>query len=308
MSRRTGGREAKAEPKLNRYSHAQPPQQVLAPPKIKYDEPIAPEDLAITCDVSGGEATGKSHFARTWPGGLGWIETPPEWGKADVILNKFRTLYNDDKIVKLKRVATFDDIRQVCRALIADDDIKTIVIDSGTHLRPLAGIEWCEEEGKDSVYPTTNWQYPNMKIDQLIAEVKRGQKHLVITNRLHDEWVGDASTGRQVRHGHKPFTYDFHVVIQLVFGIRPKVGGTACKSHRFGRVHKNAFWGIDEDTNLNYGKPYLFKATYNGIMEELANPWGPHPVQDSLDVCFNEAKALFEPSAAKPKTETKLRR
>lgn len=309
MATRTGGRAAKGTKKVApQLRHVLPPQQVLAPPNVKYDKPISKADLAMCMDVCGAESMGKSHFAATCPGGLGWIETPQEWGKADVIIDKFRTLYNDDKVIKLKRISSFDDIRQTCRALSADDEIRTIIIDSGTHLRPLAGIEWCIEEGKTAVFPTTMWQYPNQKIDQMIAEVRQSKKNLVITNRLHDEWVGETTTGKQIRHGHKPFTYDFHIGFEFVWGIRDRAGKVHCKSHRFGRVYKNAFWGVDEDTLLNYGKPYLFKTTYQGMVEELVEPWGEGvPVQDTLDVCAAQACALFEPEAAKPAVKKTVR-
>lgn len=291
-----------------------PTQSRIAPVKVKYDTPIPPEKLRFNIDVCGAEASGKSHFARTFgvTGGICWLETPPEWGKADVILNKFKHVYNDDAIVKLKRVKTFDDIRQVARDAIADDEISTVVIDSGTHIRSLAAKEWMAEEsarkGKEvkAVYPSTQWQYPNMKIDDVISEIKEGNKFLVVTNRLHDEWIGDDSTGRQIRHGHKSFTYDFHIVLEIVWGIRNRAGKVFCKDHRFARVMKNASWGIDEDTNMNYGKPYLFNVTYKGVVEELLVPWGPHHVRDSLNKCAEEAVALFDPpKVEKPKAKKK---
>ena len=309
MSRRTSsggtrGATPKKDEKLSRYSHVEPPPVTTVAPRVKYDTPVPISALGLCVDVCGGAASGKSHFAYTFPGGLGWIETPPEWGKVDVLVNKFQKLYKDDKLIKIKRIESFDDIRQTLRAMMLDDEIRTIVIDSGTHLRPLAGVEWCKEEGKSSVFPSTNWQFPNTKIDQLIAEVKRSNKNLVITNRLHDEYIGDSSTGRQIRHGHRPFTYDFHIGFEFVRGLRDKSGKLFCKDHRFGRVYKNAFWDVDGDTNLNYGKPYLFNTTYDGMMAELFEPWGSGvPVVDSYNVCVEQARALFDPKPVAKKVK-----
>ena len=282
-----------------------PAQAALSAPTrpVTYDTPI--EDISYTVDICGPEGSGKSHFARTHPGDIVWIETPPEWGKFDVLDQKFRTMYKDETVVKLKRVEVFDDIRQTLRAAILDDSVRTIVIDSGTHLRPMAGDEWCQEQGRKAVYPPTEWQYPNQKIEDLIGEVKRGNKILVVTNRLHDEYIGETTTGRQVRHGHKSFTYDFHLSLEIVDGLRGGLGGTG-KTHlehlKFGLVKKSSFWGVEKGTNLNYGKPYLFDISYNGVLNELVKPWGPHLTYESYDKCVEEAMALYGPPKEEKKT------
>lgn len=260
---------------------------------FSYDTPIEPEDLRFTLDITGTEAMGKSHVGATFPGDIAWIETPEEWGKTDPLINKFKYVYKDPKKIYLKRVKTFDDIRQTVASAGADPEVSTIIIDSGTEIRRLAAEEWMREENRKAVFPTTEWQWPNQKIENLIHDIKETGKYIVVTNRKKDEWIGDNTTGRLIRDGYKWITYDFHVVLDLQWGLRGGTQGSGkleLKDYKFAKVKKNGFWGVDEDTNLNYGKPYLFNVTFNGIVEELLKPWGPHPVSETFDKCVEEAK------------------
>lgn len=249
----------------------------------------------FTLDVTSGEGLGKSHLARTFQGAIVWIETPPEAGKSDIVLNKFRKQYGDETKVYFKRALNFNDIRQAIRFGINNPEVKTIVIDSGTHLRRLAAAEWLQETGKNAVHPPTQWQWVNRKIDDAVGEVKKAQKYLVITNRLKNEWIGDSTTGRKIRAGYDPFTYDLHIVMEIVWGLTdPNTGRVHYKERKFAKVTKNAFWGIDEKTNRNYGKPYLFQVDFEGIQKELLKPWGKGvPAGKEFETCLAEAKSLI---------------
>jgi hypothetical protein len=271
----------------------QPRTRKPEPPRTPFSYDEISEKDGYSLDITGAEGMGKSHVARTFEGGFAWADTE---NKADPILKKFRDVYHDTKVVKLKRIKTFDDIRQLVEGAVIDPDISTIVIDSGTHLRPLAAEEWCKENGKDAVYPPTNYAYVNRKIDKVFNLAKDSGKYLVITNRLKDEWIGETTTGRMIRAGYTAFTYDLHLVMQIVWGLTdPKTGRTYFPEYKFARVDKNAFWGIDEQTNLNFAKPYLFEVSFEGIKKELLEPWGKGvPVGKEFETLMEEAKAIVE--------------
>jgi hypothetical protein len=255
---------------------------------FSYDDPRIGQ--AFATDISGAEKSGKSHFGFTYPGDIGIIETPPEFGKSDPLIEKFHSLYDPKKVFKLKRLMEWSDLSPTIDSMGRDPDIRTVIIDTGTHLRQMAAKHWMAENNRKAVFPTTEWQHINKMIDEQVCKVKKANKYLVVTNRLHDEWIGDNATGRQIRHGHEPFLYDFHLILEIVWGIRDKLAKKYFEDYKFAQVKGNAFWGIDTSTNMNYGKPYLFNISYQGVCDELLKPWGPYPVATSLQKCIDEAK------------------
>ncbi len=214
----------------------------------KYDEI---SDASFFCaDICGREGTGKSHFARTFPGDFIWVETPPEFGKASKLLRKFKYVYKDTSNVDLKQAHTFHDIRLCVEDALRRPEIQTIVIDSGSDLRMMAGKEWMMEESKRknkvirAVHPPTQWQYPNAKIDALISSIKEAEKYLVVTNRMKDEYINDNSTGKKIRKGHDPLTYNLHFTLEIRNGVQDSSWKRHLDGHHFALVHKNFKWGV----------------------------------------------------------------
>lgn len=154
---------------------------------VSFDE--FPNDGIFTLDVCGDEGLGKTHFACTFPKPL--IIGDTEY-KAYTTASKFEG-------VLWKRVGTFDDFRQLVYHAIDNDDIRTVVIDSGGDLVQLAGSEWNAETGKNYRFPISNYGNAYDKIDELVLELEEARKYFVSTSRLKDEWIQDVSTGRRIR-------------------------------------------------------------------------------------------------------------
>ena len=154
---------------------------------VSFDE--FPNDDIFTLDVCGDEGLGKTHFACTFPKPL--IIGDTEY-KAYTTASKFEG-------VLWKRVGTFDDFRQIVYHAIDNDDIRTVVIDSGGDLVQLAGLEWNSETGKNYRFPISNYGNAYDKIDELVLELEEARKYFVSTSRLKDEWIQDVSTGRRIR-------------------------------------------------------------------------------------------------------------
>ena len=64
------------------------------------------------------------------------------------------------------------------------------------------------------------------------------------------------------------------ISVEIVYGIRDSATGKInFPNYRFARVEKNNFFLSDQVRMLNFMKPYLFDVSFEGICEELLNPW-----------------------------------
>jgi len=228
---------------------------------ISYDE--LPDDKVFTLDISGEKGVGKTHLACSFPKSLAIADT--EY-KAYTVAKKF------DNIL-WKRVENFADVRSLVQDALDNDDIKTVVVDSGADLVAMAGLEWNAETGKNYRWPISNYGHAYDKVDELILPLEENRKYFVATSRMKDEWIGDVSTGRRIRDGYKKFPWSLSLNIHLRHGIQ--IGSkTHFEDYVFGEVTKSNFHGIDHRTGLTYSKPYLFECTFEGIQKELLQPWG----------------------------------
>jgi hypothetical protein len=254
---------------------------------VNYDEDFVldeiPQAWQITAEICGEPDSGKTHFARTFPKPL-FLDTE---AKAWIVLQKF----ND---TPLKVVEKFNDIRSGVHWALDNPDIQTIVIDSGSDLRDLAQAEWLAEQGKDRVYPLVLWGEVYEKVDTLTTEIKKSQKHFVTTARMKDEFVGDQRTGRRIRDSYKKFPWDLSIGLEVVNGIRDtRSGKIHFPERRFGKVYKNNFYGIDQGKMVTQQKPYIFDVSYNGILNEMLQPWGGDdgiPIGNEIDTILEEAE------------------
>ena len=247
-----------------------------------------PSDLIYGLDVCGPESIGKTHFALTHPGDISFVDTEQ---KAETVIPKFLS----KKKINWKSCENWDDVVWTVNDALKNPSVKTIIFDTGADLQSMAAEKWCSENGKKSVYPITQFQHVYSKIDDLSGRIKKARKYLISTSRMKDEWIGDASTGRKIRDGYKRFTWDLHLAIELRYGIPDTNNKIWFPERRFARVTKNNFWGVD-DNGMQFGKPYLFNVSHDGVKKELLNPWGDGvPVKDQMSKIVDEAKALYGP-------------
>lgn len=267
-----------------------------------------PTDLVFCIDITGSEGIGKTHTALTFPGDIVFIDTEL---KAETVIPKFLP----SKVIKWKTAELWDDVVWAVNDGLKNPNVKTIIFDSGGDLVSLAAEQWCRETGHQSVFPITNYGHVYNKIDALTTAIKKKRKYLVSTSRLKDEWVGDQSTGRRIRDGYKNvelvkfigkyctgktyystliFPWDLHIALEIVWGLKDDNNRTWYPERKFGKVNKNNFHGVDGSTGINYGKPYIFDVSFNGIVEELTKPWGKGvPAKETYKRIAEEAKVKF---------------
>ena len=97
-----------------------------------------------------------------------------------------------------------------------------------------------------------------------------------------DEWIGNETTGKQVRDGYKALKYDLHIAMEIQYGFRDNTGKLHHPERKYAKVFKNAFWGLEEETNRQKGKPLLADVSYQGILTELKTPWKRNGVPAAL--------------------------
>lgn len=235
--------------------------------QITYDK--FPKDKVFSVEVFGEPDVGKTHFLATFPG-MALADTE---NKAWIVMEKF----NNEKWLK---IMNFNDIRRFIMQSVANPEIQTIAIDSGSDLVDLAEAEWLSEHPRrSSVYVPGQgaFQYADVyeKIDTLVNLVKSADKYLVVSGRLKDEFApgprGESErTGHRIRDSYKKFPYSLALGIRLVQGItiKDQMGTkTHFKDMIFGKVIKNNFIA------RRVQKPYLFDVSYEGIKRELLEPY-----------------------------------
>lgn len=247
-----------------------------------------PEKRVFSIEYSGEAQYGKTHCMATYPN-VAMCDTIAE-GEGHLIMKKFNN-------PKWFRVKNFDDFRRFVKYCIANPKIESIAIDSGSDLRGMAEQEYLRESGKKSVYIPGKggflYRHVDKKIDDLIQEVKKAQKYLLVSSRLRDEWIkikgatsesetDSYSTGRRIRSGYHKFPFGLSVLLELVNGIKDEDDRVHFDSHIFGRVIKNRF------LHKRVQKPFIFDPTYHGLVEEseLFTPWcGNYNEKCDLNTC-----------------------
>jgi hypothetical protein len=195
-------------------------------------------------------------------------------------------------------VKNFHDLRKGINWAVKQDNIDTIVIDSGGDLRDLASDEWLAETGKERIFPIVQWHEIYSKIDEITDLAKDSGKHFIVTGRLKDEYVQDTSTGRRIRDGYKKYPWTLNMGLRIQYGIRDPKEGILFSDVRFAEVTKNNYHGVDPTTMRTYQKPFLFDVSYEGVLDELLQPWhldeGGVPLKDTNATIIDEAREWLE--------------
>lgn len=172
------------------------------------------------------------------------------------------------------------------------NDIRVVCIDSGTDLRAFAETEFLAEQDPPMkrVYPLVLYGRVFNKIDEQIAKLNRGGKHVVFTARVKEEFEDEARTGRMVRDSYKKIPFQLPVIITLQRGIRASNGRVWFPTHVFGEVIKNSPWKKFKELDSDQlGKPWLFDVSMEGVLDELVkNPW------DEKDIIASAHKWLHD--------------
>lgn len=99
--------------------------------------------------------------------------------------------------------ASLEDVRAFVDACIADKEIDTVILDSGSDMQDWAEQEYMKEKGSSSVYPIVEYKKVYKKIDAITHMVVDNDMNLVLTARTKDEYLQDSKTGRLIRDSYK---------------------------------------------------------------------------------------------------------
>jgi hypothetical protein len=216
------------------------------------------ENLKISAELISLQGLGKTYMAATFPMPA-FADTEH---KDQVVLKNFEKK-------KWKKVASLADVRAFADACIADPEVKTVVIDSGTDMQDWAEQEFLLEEGKGNtrIFPIPVYKNVFKKIDGLTHSIIDADMNLVLTARVKDEYLNDKRTGRKLRDSYKKYPYQVQLMIQLERGIKDWTGALQFPEFVFGKVIKNGYVGT------TFSKPYLIDCSYEGIKREMMNPF-----------------------------------
>lgn len=115
---------------------------------------------------------------------------------------------------------TMQDLRDWVITMVADPEVETLILDSGSDLADIASQEYLEETGSEAIFPVVLWARVYNKVDELVHLIRDSHKYLVVTSRLKDLYIADKRTERQVRSGYRKFPYQLDMLINLEWGIR----------------------------------------------------------------------------------------
>lgn len=168
--------------------------------------------VPLLVEVIGEPGVGKTHFSLLFPSPF-LIDTTAK-GEALPIVMK---LYPDDWQKRYRNISDWEELEQAVGEALADESIKTVIIDTSADLQRLAVAEYLRRTKKQAVYPITQYQHVRKLIDDLQWKIIKALRNLVLVAQMKDEYVQNQKTGRRIRDGYKktPFQADLRFYIYL---------------------------------------------------------------------------------------------
>jgi len=197
---------------------------------------------------------GKTHLSLLFSNPV--LADLTEMGESIEIVRK---LYPNDWKERYFRCKKFQDVRNVLNQCQADGR-KTLIIETGHHLRYVAGLEALEDLQKDkksrkNLHPT-EWRYVNEEVAKLLSKAKEEMKiNLVFTAQMDLEWVGGKSTGKRKNQSYPKMG---HIAdIRMFLKIKDFKEGEITVSKRVGQVIKIR---LVDKLSEDYTKEIIFES------------------------------------------------
>lgn len=225
--------------------------------EVKWEEPDENEIPILCVEFFGGEATGKTYNALTFPKPA-LLDTE---GKGKVVAGQLG-------IKKVFRAKSFYDVIDFVNACITDPEIETAVFDSSRDLVDMAESLTLAQLDKSGLYSSAGavlYTHVNQKMDWIVQTLREHGINCVFTSRMKDEYKQNTRTGKQIRDGYKKAPYQFDIVIELTNMIEWD-GEYHLTIEPIARVYKNGF--VRKGTT----KPYLEIADYETLIKEIFEP------------------------------------
>jgi len=182
--------------------------------------------LPIIFTVIAPPKVGKTHFSMTLPErviiysfdlGAQIVRVRPEFKNKDIIIKEYPLPIMDSVQARGQQQevkAVWDKFNKDFQKDVSDPEVKTLVIDTGTHLYEIARIARAAELGQANIL---QHQYGEVyaRIRALIQQARLMGKSLVITHHVRDEYVDDKKTGSLEMDGCKIIPGEVDVVMWL---------------------------------------------------------------------------------------------
>ena len=190
--------------------------------------------------IQGATSSRKSSFALSAPGAIAVFDHD---NGLEYVVDRYSgdkeifQVTNDDGENPLAVTPESDEIKKQAQAdriwgkvkttyyeALANPDIKTIVVDTGSHLWEIA--QWSEMgriaiENADKENPVLPFHYGevNQQFRSLFQQAIRSKKHVIFTHREKEEWSSKGGTGKMILHGWKHTLYEVEVaLVSSMFG------------------------------------------------------------------------------------------
>lgn len=214
---------------------------------------VVPDPLPVITELIGEAGDGKTHISLLFSNPI--LCDLTEIGESVEIVRK---LYPEDWKDRYFRCKTFQCVRDALNQAHADGR-KTIIIETGSHFRLIAGTEALEDLRKaksqrKSLHPT-EWKIVNEQVAKFLSKAKEEFKiNVVFTAQMDDEWKGKEKTGKRKNESYPKM--DHIADIRIFLKIKEvDIGGVKTK-RRVGLIFKNR---LVDKLSSEYVKEIIFE-------------------------------------------------
>lgn len=157
----------------------------------------------IIMSIEGMEKMGKSHFALSAPGPIGFFNL--DEGTEGVIEKRKKekeiyiidlqvpdtAKYNEKEVTELSRVE-WGRFNAAFSGLLAGTEVRTLIVDTATELRELQLMSWY---GKSTQIMPYMYRGPNAEFRKLIRGTLKYNKNVIFLHKMKSVYVNDKRTG-----------------------------------------------------------------------------------------------------------------
>ncbi|MHA3965039.1 MAG: AAA family ATPase [Candidatus Thorarchaeota archaeon SMTZ1-45] len=217
------------------------------------DTESKPDPMPVITELVGEPTEGKTHIALLFSNPA--LADLTETGESVEIVKK---LYPEDWSDRYFRCKTFQDVRNALNQAYKDGR-KTLIIETGAHLRLIAGAEALEDLQKNkperkNLHPT-EWRYVNEEVAKFLSKSKEEYKmNIVFTAQMDDEWVNKEKTGKRKNESYPKM--DHIADIRIFLKIKEVEIDKVMTYRRVGTVFKNR---LDDKLSPDFVKQIIFE-------------------------------------------------
>jgi hypothetical protein len=208
--------------------------------------------LPVLVEIAGEPGVGKTHLSLTFPKPYIFDTTP----KREAEIVAYKVLGASAKN-RYQWVKNYQILVNALNKVLQEQEVKTIVIDTGSDLQGMAVEYDIERRERQKLMPYEYGRIREMIDEDITEKVIAVGKNLVMTSQMDDEYVNGVKTGRRVIKGYKRMAHQADIRLYMTLGaaeIEVMPGGLAVyvtprptsKPERKAVVIKNRFVDMTE--------------------------------------------------------------